>query len=218
MPVARVTLIQVASTVEGGALCHSKPRVRSCCRGPDRPQNEIRIPSGRPEHYLQGRGLRPRPHGSNRAGRFCLDRFPPLISGSLPVEVVGWRFWGGTPGGRSPTRVTPQNRQRNSCCRDLRQAFEVGVIRRPSVKARMRALAVVEVQIAADRGTRLGDAVIGPQIVEWRGASQPRALPEPDVNLSIHPAPIIQPLIPWPSVRTGSDCGAEATVTSPRPP
>ena len=28
---------------------------------------------------------------------------------------------------------------------------------------------------------------------EWREALQPRALPEPDVNLAIHPAPIIQP-------------------------
>ncbi len=30
-------------------------------------------------------------------------------------------------------------------------------------------------------------------IGEWREALQPRALPEPDVNLAIHPAPIIQP-------------------------
>ena len=46
----------------------------------------------------------------------------------------------------------------------LRQVVEVGVIRRSSVKARMRALAVVEVQIPADRGARLADAVVGPQI------------------------------------------------------
>ena len=39
-------------------------------------------------------------------------------------------------------------------------------------------------------------------VVEWRGALQPRALPEPDVNLSIHPAPIIGPLVPNPNVRT----------------
>jgi hypothetical protein len=58
----------------------------------------------------------------------------------------------------------------------------------------------------------------GLQIGEWRGASQPRALPEPDVNLSIHPAPIIQPLVPGPSGRTRSDCAAEANATIPRPP
>src|SRR5215216_3886867 len=68
------------------------------------------------------------------------------------------------PGGRSPTRVTPRKRLRNSCCRDLRQMSEIGVVRRPSVKARMRALAVVEIQIPADRGARLGDAVVGPQM------------------------------------------------------
>src|ERR1700676_4831173 len=68
------------------------------------------------------------------------------------------------PEGRSPTRVTPRKRLRNSRCRDLRQGVEVGVIGRPSVKARMRTLAVVEVQIPADRGARLADAVVGPQI------------------------------------------------------
>ena len=35
--------------------------------------------------------------------------------------------------------------------------------------------------------------IAGPSRVEWRGASQPRALPEPDVSLSTHPAPIVQP-------------------------
>jgi len=44
-------------------------------------------------------------------------------------------------------------------------------------------------------------------VVEWRGALQPRALPEPDVNLSIHPAPIIGPLVPNPNVRTVPDRG-----------
>ena len=43
--------------------------------------------------------------------------------------------------------------------------------------------------------------------VEWRGALQPRALPEPDVNLSIHPAPIIGPLVPSSNVRTVPDRG-----------
>jgi hypothetical protein len=34
---------------------------------------------------------------------------------------------------------------------------------------------------------------LGAYVGEWREALQPRALPEPDVNLAIHPAPIIQP-------------------------
>jgi hypothetical protein len=54
------------------------------------------------------------------------------------LPVVGWR-----------------KRRRNSCCRDLRQVFEIGAIRRASVKARMRALAVVKVQIPADRSAEL---------------------------------------------------------------
>ena len=54
--------------------------------------------------------------------------------------------------------------------------------------------------------------------VEWRGASQPRALPEPDVNLSIHPAPIIRPLVPGPNVRTVLDCDVLANATSPMSP
>src|ERR1700676_5254230 len=99
-----------------------------------------------------------------RGGRLCLDRFSRLISGTSAGSVVGCRFRGGMPEGRSPTRVTPRKRLRNSRCRDLRQVVEVGVIRRPSVKARMRTLAVVEVQIPADRGARLADAVVGPQI------------------------------------------------------
>src|ERR1700745_160919 len=41
---------------------------------------------------------------------------------------------------------------------------EVGVVRRSSVKARMRALAVVEVQIPADRGARLADTVVSLEI------------------------------------------------------
>jgi hypothetical protein len=43
---------------------------------------------------------------------------------------------------------------------------------------------------------------------EWRGALQPRALSEPDVNLSIHPAPIIQPLVQGSSGRTWPGCAA----------
>src|SRR5947209_16892602 len=54
--------------------------------------------------------------------------------------------------------------------------------------------------------------------VEWRGASQPRALPEPDVNLSIHPAPIIRPWVPGPNVRTALECDVLANATSPMSP
>ena len=107
---------------------------------------------------------------------------------------------------------------RELCHRRQWQLVKIGTIGRPSTKARMRTLAVVEIQIAAERGPRRADAIVGSQIGEWRGASQPRALSEPDVNLSIHPAPIIQPLVPVPSGRTGSGCGAEANATIPRPP
>jgi hypothetical protein len=72
----------------------------------------------------------------------------------------------------------------------------------------MRPLAVEEVQIPPDQSPSLGDGVVGPQIGEWRGTSQPRALSEPDVNLSIHPPPIIQPLVPESSGRTWRDCAA----------
>ena len=36
------------------------------------------------------------------------------------------------------------------------------------------------------------------------GEFHPQALAEPDVNLLIHPAPIVQPLTPRPNARTGS--------------
>src|SRR5271154_5167183 len=79
-------------------------------------------------------------------------------------------------------------------------------------------LVVVELKPFANAPARLDHRAICLDEGEWRGASQPRALPEPDVNLSIHPAPIIQPPVPRPSGRTGSGCAAEANVTSPRPP
>src|SRR5664279_1930614 len=82
----------------------------------------------------------------------------------------------------------------------------------------MRPLRIVECEVTRQRRPCFTNTVVGPQIGEWRGASQPRALPEPDVNLSIHPAPIIQPPVPRPSGRTGSDCAAEASATIPRPP
>jgi hypothetical protein len=45
------------------------------------------------------------------------------------------------------------------------------------------------------------------ELGESRGASQPHALAEPDMSLSIHPAPIIRPLVPDPSGRTAVGCG-----------
>ena len=86
-------------------------------------------------------------------------------------------------------------------------AFE-HLTRRPIFQRLVRALVVVERQPIAKASARLGDRVIRPDVGEWRGASQPRALPEPDVNLSIHPAPIIQPSVQGPSGRTGPDCAA----------
>ena len=50
--------------------------------------------------------------------------------------------------------------------------------RRASVKARMRPMAVVEVDVAAERSSRLVDAVIGPQIHLLVFDSAPEALEE----------------------------------------
>jgi len=74
--------------------------------------------------------------------------------------------------------------------------------RRPVAQRLMRPLVIVEAKPAADAPTRLDHRAIGLDEGEWRGTSQPRALPEPDVNLSIHPAPIIQPLVPGSSGQT----------------
>src|SRR3954447_6091615 len=90
--------------------------------------------------------------------------------------------------------------------------------RRPVTQRLVRPLLVVKAQPAADPPARLDHRAIGFDEGEWRGALRPRALSEPDVNLSIHPAPIIQPLVPKSSGRTGWDCAAEASVASPRPP
>src|SRR3954468_6045496 len=48
--------------------------------------------------------------------------------------------------------------------RDLRQLGEVGSIRRPPVKARMRSACVVEVEIPADRSTGLGDGAVSSEV------------------------------------------------------
>src|SRR6476646_4780389 len=49
-------------------------------------------------------------------------------------------------------------------CQAEWQGVQVGLIRCASVKARMRAASIVEVEIPADRISRLSDAFIGPQI------------------------------------------------------
>jgi hypothetical protein len=46
--------------------------------------------------------------------------------------------------------------------------------------------------------------------------SHRQALPAPDVNLSIHPAPIVQPLTPHPNARTGSVDERALGATKPR--
>ena len=79
---------------------------------------------------------------------------------------------------------------------------------RPVIKRLMRTRAIIKRQPNAQAPARLRHRAIRLDIGEWRGASQPRALPEPDVNLSIHPAPIIQPSVQGPSGRTGPDCAA----------
>jgi hypothetical protein len=49
-------------------------------------------------------------------------------------------------------------------CQAEWQRVEVGLIRGGVVKALVRPAAIVEVEVAADRGTGLADVVIGPQI------------------------------------------------------
>ena len=79
---------------------------------------------------------------------------------------------------------------------------------RPLAQRLMRPLIVVEGKPAADAPPCFRHRAIRLDEGEWRGALQPRALSEPDVNLSIDPAPIIRPLFPGPSGRTGSGCAA----------
>src|SRR3954451_8452764 len=52
----------------------------------------------------------------------------------------------------------------NSRSRGLRRSAEVGLVGRAGRQARMRALGVVEVQIPTERGTCIGDAVVGAQV------------------------------------------------------
>jgi hypothetical protein len=78
--------------------------------------------------------------------------------------------------------------------------------RRSVTQRLMRPLVVVEAKPSADATARFQHRTVGLDEGEWRGASQLRALSEPDVNLSIHPAPIIQPLAPGSSGRTWWGC------------
>ena len=80
--------------------------------------------------------------------------------------------------------------------------------RRLITQGLVRSLLIVEPQPGRNAQTGFSHRTIRFDIGEWRGTSQPRALSEPDVNLSIHPAPIIQPWLPGSSGRTGSDCAA----------
>ena len=74
--------------------------------------------------------------------------------------------------------------------------------RRPVTQSLVRPLVIVEAQPGADVLPRFSHRPVRLDEGEWRGALQPRALSEPDVNLSIHPAPIIQPLVPGSNGRT----------------
>jgi len=79
---------------------------------------------------------------------------------------------------------------------------------RPVVQRLVRPIVVVEREPPADAQTCFARRAVRLDEGEWRGTSQPRALSEPDVNLSIHPAPIIQPLAPGSSGRTCPGCAA----------
>ena len=89
---------------------------------------------------------------------------------------------------------------------------------RPLAQRLMRTLLVIEGKPAADAPPCFRHRAIRLDEGEWRGALQPGALSEPDVNLPIHPAPIIQPLAPGSNERTGQGSAAEASVTTPTPP
>src|SRR4051794_34947686 len=85
-----------------------------------------------------------------------------------------WRLWGcgqrprvvHNPTGELAsgcwtTSPTPAGNSRSDV---LRWAAEVGLVGRTGRQARMRTLAVVEIQIPAKGGTCVGDAVVGTQV------------------------------------------------------
>ena len=99
-----------------------------------------------------------------RAGRLRWNSVSPSISGASAGGHCSVPLSGRHAGGRSPSAVTPRRRRRNSGCRALRQVREVGLLRGPRVEARVWAPAVVKIQIPAQRGTRVADAVVSSQI------------------------------------------------------
>jgi hypothetical protein len=88
----------------------------------------------------------------------------------------------------------------------------------PVLQTLVQALVIVKAEVAINAGMGFRHRRVILHVVEWRGASQPRALPEPDVNLSIHPAPIIGPLVPGSNERTVLDCDVLPNTTSPNSP
>src|ERR1700683_1309619 len=99
-----------------------------------------------------------------RAGSGCLDRFPRTISGVLPgllsLPHRGWDEGRAQPDRRS----NPYAARKLSCRRRDWRRFEVSLVRGASVKARMRALSIVEVEIAAQRRASFRDRVVGFEI------------------------------------------------------
>src|SRR5271170_1063617 len=97
----------------------------------------------------------------NRAGPGRLDRFPRTISGVLPgllsLPHRGWDEGRAQPDRRS----NPYAARKLSCRRRDWRRFEVSLVRGASVKARMRALSIVEVEIAAQRRASFRDRVVG---------------------------------------------------------
>ena len=72
-------MVQAASAVKEWALGHSEHRVLDAIHWPSPSSTRDAIPSGRPEHYLQGRLLHP--HGVCRGGSSAWHR--PLKEGSI---------------------------------------------------------------------------------------------------------------------------------------
>src|ERR1700722_18078046 len=102
--------------------------------------------------------------GTQRAGSGCLDRFPRTISGVLPgllsLPHRGWDEGRAQPDRRS----NPYAARKLSCRRRDWRRLEVSLVRGASVKARMRALSIVEVEIAAQRRASLCDRVVSFEI------------------------------------------------------
>ena len=83
----------------------------------------------------------------------------------------------------------------------------------------MNPLPIVESKETLQVLDSLGHMLVIFEVVDWRRGvtSHLRALPEPDVNLSIHPAPIAQPPSPSANARTSEAAEGESGGTTPRP-